>query len=96
MRPLARALALALCGGLLPVSAPAQDAQLAAGRALFEANCEACHGALGDQGASGDIRGMTVAEITRAVAGFEQMPALELGAADISAIAAYLRHLESN
>lgn len=87
---------LALCGGLLPLSVLAQDAQLAAGRALFEANCEACHGATADQGASGDIRGMTVAEIGRAVAGFEQMPALELSAADISAIAAYLSYLESN
>lgn len=73
----------------------ANNGQLAAGSALFAAKCQECHGAMAEDGAGGDIRGATASEIARAVRGFEQMPPLELTEAEITAIAAYLRHLES-
>lgn len=85
---------------MLPVAllanlAMAEDGLVTAGRALFTAKCQECHGATAEDGASGDIRGATALEVARAVRGFEQMPPLELSEAEITAIAAYLKHLEN-
>lgn len=88
MRRLARLLVAAL--PLLPAAAGADEARVATGRALFAANCQECHGPTGEGGAGGDIRGMKQPEVARATRGFEQMPAFDLGEADLAAIVAYL------
>lgn len=87
------AILLALIVAQLSVSAGAEEAQLAEGQALFEANCRRCHGPAADAGQAGDIRGLPASVVARATRGLEEMPEIELSEAELAAIVAYLERL---
>lgn len=91
MRLLLAAAALSIATGTVFATEPV--GQAAAGRDLFRANCEECHGPNGEDGPGGDIRGLAMAQVARATRGIEQMPAFDLGEAELAAIVAYLKHL---
>lgn len=76
--------------GAADVKTGAPEGDRRPGRVLFEQECAGCHGedASGDAGA--DIRGMTAWNIRWALNGVDDMGGIELGSAEIAALAAYL------
>lgn len=83
---------LALSAGYAAASMAAEAPSLSDGRQLYAANCQACHGASATAGVGGDIRGLPLSVVARAVRGIEEMPAIDLNEAELTAI---LAHLES-
>lgn len=90
-RPFVWLFALSLALEVAP--AGADDTQVAAGRALFEAKCRRCHGPTAQAGQAGDIRSLPASVVARATRGIEEMPAVELSDAELGALVAYLRSL---
>lgn len=84
---------LALSAGVAAAAIAAEDPGSAAGRQLYAANCQACHGATATAGVGGDIRGLPLSVLARAVRGIEEMPAVDLDEAELTAIQAYLESL---
>ncbi len=85
--------ALAACLFVLPLTATAEDGILATGAALYDEFCFDCHGPTATEGEAGDIRGLPASTVSNATQGFEMMPAFDLDADQIRAIASYLASL---
>ena len=64
------------------------------GAELFRRHCVACHGEGATSGASGDIRGISLATVRYAVRGGGQMPPIDLREDEIRAIAAWLAAID--
>jgi mono/diheme cytochrome c family protein len=80
MRPIRRSLsaamvALAIGTGMACAQTLPEDPEtVAAGAALFQELCAACHGEDATEGAPGDIRGLGRGTIIAALGGVEEMP----------------------
>jgi mono/diheme cytochrome c family protein len=79
--------------GFAAASIAAEAPSLADGQQLYAANCQACHGATATSGVGGDIRGLPLSVLARAVRGIEEMPAVDLNRAELTSIMAYLESL---
>ena len=84
---------LTLLAALPAAQVAAEDPGLVEGQQLYTANCQACHGATATSGVGGDIRGLPLSVLARAVRGIEEMPAVDLNEAELEAILAYLESL---
>jgi len=78
----------------LLAAAPAAAQRLIEGQQLYAAKCQACHGAAATAGVGGDIRGLPLSVLARAVRGIEEMPAIALSEAELDLILAYLESLK--
>jgi len=81
----------------LPLAAwpEGRDGLTRRGGELFRQECAPCHGEDAVSGASGDIRGVSLATVKRAIRGAEQMPDMDLPEADLAAIAAWLSAIDN-
>ena len=88
-----RAALVAILPTWVPAAAIAANGDVELGRALFETHCAVCHGPTGEDGESGDIRGLSLSVVARATRGIEAMPEFTFGEHEVEALVAYLAYL---
>lgn len=79
-----------------PAWAGTSDTLLVEGQEIYVAQCAECHGADARGDIGSDIRGVARGRLTRALKGFDEMPPIDLGDAEVDALAAWLYQLDAN